>query len=363
NASDFNKIRNFLLKTSATAGVTNGAVMNASFDADDPETWSNVLWSDEGRVVYINWFDRGLAGSFDMSGLTGLTSIDIGYNSITSIDASGDSSLLSLLCDVNAITEIDLSGCTALESFWSFENPLTSILNVYSEGQKFEANGDGYIALFMGDYSLFSYSGDYEEYLLAVGHSNSLPYNFTQGETVLTTDNVYFFDTQNPTTQDITANFKAGVTSSPQDATIFKGGRLSVKPLVSGGIWDYDTAYLKGNFTDPAEAIFTGLKAGTTRLTYIATPQHENLYYYYTLLGADAADVGISSAYDRSKEPVVQTMDEGSIDQNYYITLDVTIEAAELPQTGQDFTAPIALAGIGLAGAGSIVLIGRKKKA
>ncbi|MCM1567075.1 MAG: InlB B-repeat-containing protein, partial [Dehalobacter sp.] len=66
NADDYNKVRNFLLKTSAVAGKTNGQMLNASFDADDPETWSYVYWDDEGYVGAIYWGNSELAGSLDL---------------------------------------------------------------------------------------------------------------------------------------------------------------------------------------------------------------------------------------------------------------------------------------------------------
>lgn len=358
NASDFNKIRNFLLKTSATAGVTNGAVMNASFDADDPETWSYVYWDDEGYVGAIYWGNSELAGSLDLSDMSRLEWLEILFNNITSLNVGGCESLNRIFCNDNDITELNLESCYNLEVIWCFNNPLTSIQNF--NGNDITTSGNGTIYLYMG-YD-FAYSEAYEQYIYAKGDNNMLFTNFTKDGTVATEENVYFFEVNINVRGDdssIVANF-APLTSDVQDGAIYKGGRLTVTPPSQGGKWSFDEDFLSGNFTNADKPIFTGKKIGTTTISYTKLPDYEEI-----------GEVEISSL-DVSKDragreyvPVIEASDIAiSADEaDYTITMDVTIEAAELPQTGQDYTAPIALAGIGLAGAGSIVLIGRKKKA
>ena len=86
---------------------------------------------------------------------------------------------------------------------------------------------------------------------------------------------------------------------SPSDGHTYTGGRIAISPSVPGGTWDFDGTLLSrdGN-------VFTGLKAGTARVTYT---------------------VGSESVY-----------------------ADVVIAASSLPGTGQDFTAPWVLLGTGL---------------
>jgi LPXTG-motif cell wall-anchored protein len=208
----------------------------------------------------------------------------------------------------------------------------------------------------------FAYSEAYEQYIYAKGDNNMLFTNFTKDGTVATEENVYFFEVKINVRGDdssIVANFTP-LTSDVQDGAIYKGGRLTVTPPSQGGKWSFDEDFLSGNFTNADKPIFTGKKIGTTTISYTKLPDYEEI-----------GEVEISSL-DVSKDragreyvPVIEASDIAiSADEaDYTITMDVTIEAAELPQTGQDYTAPIALAGIGLAGAGSIVLIGRKKKA
>ena len=94
---------------------------------------------------------------------------------------------------------------------------------------------------------------------------------------------------------------------SASGATVYTGGRFTLTPSVSGGIWDWDEEYFSATFTGAPEetsslwggsspATFTALKAGTSTITYTVG--------------------GVSTSYE------------------------VTIAASELPSTGQDFTWP-----------------------
>ena len=80
--------------------------------------------------------------------------------------------------------------------------------------------------------------------------------------------------------------------SSVAGGTIYVGGRITLTPNVDDGEWDWDEEYLSATFNSPAT--FTGLKVGTTTVTYTVQ--------------------GISKTYD------------------------VTIEESNLPSTGQDYT-------------------------
>jgi LPXTG-motif cell wall-anchored protein len=94
------------------------------------------------------------------------------------------------------------------------------------------------------------------------------------------------------------------LTASPASCSIYVGGRITITPNIAGGEWDLDDSFLHRNGNE-----FTGLKAGTTRVTYA---------------------VGGQSAY-----------------------VDVVISEAALPATGQDFTPALWLLGLALCAGGA----------
>ena len=95
--------------------------------------------------------------------------------------------------------------------------------------------------------------------------------------------------------------------TTPASSLIYVGGRITITPSISGGTWDFDEALLsrEGN-------TFTGLKAGAARITYTA--------------GAQSAHA------------------------------DITIREAELPATGQDFSAALWLLVLAALACGAAVL-------
>ena len=104
------------------------------------------------------------------------------------------------------------------------------------------------------------------------------------------------------------------LTSSDADGKIYTGGRVTLTPNIEGGDWDWDAEYFSATFNSPAT--FTGLKAGTSTITY-------------TVEG-----VGV--------------------------TYNVTIEESELPATGQDMVWVWVLCGAALALAGAGMLARRR---
>ena len=58
---------------------------------------------------------------------TALTSLDCGFNKITSLDVSKNTELTMLDCSFNALTSIDVSKNTALTGLYCFDNQLTSL--------------------------------------------------------------------------------------------------------------------------------------------------------------------------------------------------------------------------------------------
>jgi len=105
--------------------------------------------------------------------------------------------------------------------------------------------------------------------------------------------------------------------SDDADGKIYVGGRVTLTPNIEEGEWDWDAEYLSATFNSPAT--FTGLKAGTTAITYTVS--------------------GVS------------------------VTYDVTIETSGLPNTGQDFTWVWVLLGAALILAAGTAVLKRKAAA
>ena len=107
------------------------------------------------------------------------------------------------------------------------------------------------------------------------------------------------------------------LSSSVSGGNIYTGGRITLTPSVDGGEWDWDSEYFTATFNSPAT--FTGLKTGTSTITY-------------------AVD-GASTTYD------------------------VTIEQSELPATGQDFAWVWVLGVLAVCAGAAAVLSGLRKRA
>ncbi len=100
------------------------------------------------------------------------------------------------------------------------------------------------------------------------------------------------YDFSTAVTADVTLHAKwteLTLASSDTDGKIYTDGRVTLTPSVAGGTWTFDSAYFSRE-----DGTFTALKAGTSTITYTMS--------------------GVSKSYE------------------------VTIEASELPSTGQDFT-------------------------
>ncbi len=97
---------------------------------------------------------------------------------------------------------------------------------------------------------------------------------------------------------------------SPSSGDIYEDGRIEIIPNITGGTWYYDDTYLSASITT-ARAVFTGLRAGDTTVSYTADGQT--------------------------------------------IQFTITISDAELPSTGQSYTWLMILAGLTAAVAAALI--------
>jgi hypothetical protein len=124
---DANKLVEFLNKSNGS--TTNGKVLNPLYDESNPITWTGVVWDTQSpkRVREIQWSNKGLVSSLDVSGLAALVSLQCDQNDLTGINASDCTALTNLECENNALTALDVSGCSALKYLCCFENELTEL--------------------------------------------------------------------------------------------------------------------------------------------------------------------------------------------------------------------------------------------
>lgn len=114
---------------SKNGSTTNGKVLNPSYDENTPSTWTGVVWDTQSpkRVREIQWVNKGLVGSLDVSELAALFSLQCDQNELTEIDVSDCPALASLQCEDNSLTDLTVSGCSSLKSLHCYGNKLTDL--------------------------------------------------------------------------------------------------------------------------------------------------------------------------------------------------------------------------------------------
>ncbi|MDE6081062.1 MAG: hypothetical protein K2F70_02170, partial [Muribaculaceae bacterium] len=95
-------------------------------DLNSPATWEGVKIAD-GHVTEIDWKDKKLAGSLDLSNFVALTKVDVQRNKITSLNLAGDKALAELDAQRNALTSLNVEGCNALFTVNIYKNRLTDV--------------------------------------------------------------------------------------------------------------------------------------------------------------------------------------------------------------------------------------------
>jgi hypothetical protein len=134
---DLGKLKAFLVQPSAIAGKTNGEQLGLTASEvsvlDASESWvsgvEGVVWTKvvPKRLSEIKWYGKKLAGNLDASGLPSLSSVNYGYNQLTTLDMRDCESLTLLQCYSNRLTVLDIGGCTSLVSLECSGNELTTV--------------------------------------------------------------------------------------------------------------------------------------------------------------------------------------------------------------------------------------------
>jgi hypothetical protein len=122
---DYQKLVTFL--EYSDGGEKNGKKINENYDPAKPLTWSGITWSEEGKVISINWNSKRLPGELDLSGCTSIQDLDLLHNNLTSLNLSGCSALQVLGCINNQLESLDVSGCSSLQELNCDNNNLTNL--------------------------------------------------------------------------------------------------------------------------------------------------------------------------------------------------------------------------------------------
>lgn len=130
NEHDLNAALSFL-ETADSNGVKNGTKLWADYDANDPETWISVGWTEDGRLsifdadfsshlaIQDNVADEvGPVGELDLSGCEMLGSVSLVSTCVERLDVSNCPNLFLVSAFYDELKSIDLSGCSSLYFLW-----------------------------------------------------------------------------------------------------------------------------------------------------------------------------------------------------------------------------------------------------
>lgn len=130
---DYNALRSFLEWEDENGGK-NGKMLNINYSPDDISTWTGVVF-EEGFIKSIDFSMKGLAGSFDLSGLDKLECINVSNNMLTSICLDGLDSLKTLIVHGNMLTSLTVNAKSLEKLDFSSNDYLTSVeLTVPTDG-------------------------------------------------------------------------------------------------------------------------------------------------------------------------------------------------------------------------------------
>lgn len=130
NEHDLNAALSFL-ETADSNGVKTGTKLWADYDANDPETWISVGWTEDGRLsifdadfsshlaIQSNVADEvGPVGELDLSGCEMLGSVSLVSTCVERLDVSNCPNLFLVSAFYDELKSIDLSGCSSLYFLW-----------------------------------------------------------------------------------------------------------------------------------------------------------------------------------------------------------------------------------------------------
>jgi len=137
----------FLNQDSAVTDKSNGLVLSAGYNPEDPSTYVGFAsWdtSTPKRLTGIDWSSGGLAGTLDASEFGKLTTLRINKTALTALDVSDCAALTYLSCSENDLTSLTLTGAANLERLYCYENKLeslsltglTKLIELYAEDNK-----------------------------------------------------------------------------------------------------------------------------------------------------------------------------------------------------------------------------------
>lgn len=101
NKGELKQLQNFLSQPAKEA-ATNAEALHIT-NVKDPSTWEGVTVTGN-RVTKIDWKDKKIAGTLDLSGFTALTSVDVSRNALTALTVDGAGALNELNASRNKLS-------------------------------------------------------------------------------------------------------------------------------------------------------------------------------------------------------------------------------------------------------------------
>jgi len=126
DSAEVSQLKKFLnIKTN---GKTNGKRLNSKYSSSKKSTWgtSSTIYTDGfGYVKYINWPEKKLSGSFNLSNFDQLKNVTIYLNSLTSLNTKNCPNLATIYASGNKIKTVNLLASKDLKTADYKNNPLT----------------------------------------------------------------------------------------------------------------------------------------------------------------------------------------------------------------------------------------------
>ena len=122
NKGELKKLQNFLSQPAKEA-ATNAEALRVT-NIKDPSTWEGVTVTN-GHVTKIDWKDKKLGGTLDLTGFEALTSVDVSRNALTGITIVNNPSLAELNISRNKIKSLAIDGATTLSKLSANNNRIT----------------------------------------------------------------------------------------------------------------------------------------------------------------------------------------------------------------------------------------------